>query len=42
VLLARTPLHATSLSLRHPAGQPLVLEAPPSGDLLAALTALRG
>jgi tRNA pseudouridine32 synthase / 23S rRNA pseudouridine746 synthase len=42
VLLARTPLHAATLALRHPAGQPLILEAPLARDLGAALEALRG
>jgi tRNA pseudouridine32 synthase/23S rRNA pseudouridine746 synthase len=42
VLLARTPLHAASLSVRHPAGHPLTIEAPLPDDLLAALAALRG
>jgi tRNA pseudouridine32 synthase / 23S rRNA pseudouridine746 synthase len=42
VLLARTPLHATALALRHPAGHPLLIEAPLPGDLGAALAALRG
>jgi tRNA pseudouridine32 synthase/23S rRNA pseudouridine746 synthase len=42
VLLARTPLHASALTLRHPAGRPLTIEAPLPGDLAAALEALRG
>jgi tRNA pseudouridine32 synthase/23S rRNA pseudouridine746 synthase len=43
VLLARTPLHAARLELRHPSGgAPLVLEAPLPDDLAAALAALRG
>lgn len=41
-LLARTPLHAARLELRHPAGgAPLVLEAPLPADSAAALEALR-
>jgi tRNA pseudouridine32 synthase/23S rRNA pseudouridine746 synthase len=42
VLLERTPLHAATLSLRHPGGQPLTFEAPCPADLAAALEALRG
>jgi tRNA pseudouridine32 synthase/23S rRNA pseudouridine746 synthase len=42
VLLARTPLHAARLELRHPAsGEPLVLEAPLPPDMAAAIEALR-
>jgi tRNA pseudouridine32 synthase/23S rRNA pseudouridine746 synthase len=42
VTLARTPLHAAWLALRHPAtGAPLELEAPLPADLAAALDALR-
>jgi tRNA pseudouridine32 synthase/23S rRNA pseudouridine746 synthase len=41
-LLARTPLHACRLEVRHPAdGGALVLEAPLPPDLAAALAALR-
>jgi tRNA pseudouridine32 synthase/23S rRNA pseudouridine746 synthase len=42
ILLARTPLHAARLELRHPgrAGK-LVLEAPLPADMAAALEALR-
>jgi tRNA pseudouridine32 synthase/23S rRNA pseudouridine746 synthase len=40
VLLARTPLHAARLEVRHPAGHPLTIEAPLPEDLLAALAAL--
>jgi RluA family pseudouridine synthase len=41
-LLARTPLHAARLELRHPAsGEPLALEAPLPADMAAALEALR-
>jgi tRNA pseudouridine32 synthase/23S rRNA pseudouridine746 synthase len=41
-LLARTPLHASRLELRHPAsGEGLVLEAPLPPDLAGALDALR-
>jgi tRNA pseudouridine32 synthase/23S rRNA pseudouridine746 synthase len=43
VLLARTPLHAASLELRHPARPTaLAIEAPLPADLGAALEALRG
>ena len=42
VLLARTPLHAACLVLRHPAGHALTIEAPLPDDLLATLAALRG
>jgi tRNA pseudouridine32 synthase/23S rRNA pseudouridine746 synthase len=43
VLLARTPLHAARLELRHPArGGALVVEAPLPADMAAALEALRG
>jgi RluA family pseudouridine synthase len=42
VLLARTPLHAARLALRHPVrGTELVLEAPLPADMAAALAALR-
>jgi tRNA pseudouridine32 synthase/23S rRNA pseudouridine746 synthase len=42
ILLARTPLHAARLELRHPAdGRPLALEAPLPADVGAALEALR-
>ncbi len=42
VLLARTPLHAARLELRHPAGGgTLALEAPMPGDMRAVLEALR-
>jgi tRNA pseudouridine32 synthase/23S rRNA pseudouridine746 synthase len=41
-LLVRTPLHAASLAVLHPDGRPLTIEAPPPGDLAAALVALRG
>jgi tRNA pseudouridine32 synthase/23S rRNA pseudouridine746 synthase len=42
ILLARTPLHAARLAVRHPAdGRPLVLEAPLPADLAAAVEALR-
>ncbi len=37
VLVARTPLHAAALALRHPAGEPLVVSAPWPEDLAAAL-----
>jgi tRNA pseudouridine32 synthase/23S rRNA pseudouridine746 synthase len=40
-LLARTPLHAARLELAHPAGGPLVVEAPWPADLAAAVEALR-
>jgi tRNA pseudouridine32 synthase/23S rRNA pseudouridine746 synthase len=42
VLLARTPLHATSLRVRHPAGHPLTVEAPLAADLRTTLDWLRG
>jgi tRNA pseudouridine32 synthase / 23S rRNA pseudouridine746 synthase len=42
VLLARTPLHAATLQVRHPAGHPLIIEAPWPDDLRAALAVLRG
>ncbi len=42
VVLARTPLHAARLELRHPGGGDLVVEAPAPPDLLAALALLRG
>jgi tRNA pseudouridine32 synthase/23S rRNA pseudouridine746 synthase len=42
-LLSRTPLHASRLSVKHPAsGAPLVLEAPLPADLAAVLAHLRG
>jgi tRNA pseudouridine32 synthase/23S rRNA pseudouridine746 synthase len=42
LLVARTPLHAARLEVRHPAGAgTLVLEAPLPADLAAALAALR-
>ncbi len=41
-VLTRTPLHAMSLTLRHPAGRPVTIEAPLPADLAAALAALRG
>ncbi len=42
LLLARTPLHAARLELRHPAtGAPLVLEAPLPDDMAGAIEALR-
>jgi tRNA pseudouridine32 synthase/23S rRNA pseudouridine746 synthase len=41
-LLLRTPLHAASLSVRHPDGRPLTIEAPLPEDLAAALLVLRG
>ncbi len=41
VLLARTPLHAATLTLRHPDGHQFTIEAPLTGDLGAALAALR-
>lgn len=42
-LLARTPLHAATLTLAHPILEtPLVLEAPLPPDLAAAVDALRG
>jgi tRNA pseudouridine32 synthase/23S rRNA pseudouridine746 synthase len=40
-LLVRTPLHAASLSVRHPEGRPLTIEAPLPDDLAAALVVLR-
>jgi tRNA pseudouridine32 synthase/23S rRNA pseudouridine746 synthase len=42
VLLARTPLHAATLSVLHPAGGPITIEAPRPEDLATALAALRG
>jgi hypothetical protein len=39
---ARTPLHAAALTLRHPSGQPLTIEAPLPEDLARSLAALRG
>ena len=43
VLLGRTPLHAASLELLHPAtGRPLRIEAPLPADLEALLAAARG
>ncbi len=42
VLLARTPLHAARLELRHPVkGDALILEAPMPADMQAAVEALR-
>jgi 23S rRNA-/tRNA-specific pseudouridylate synthase len=42
ILVARTPLHAARLELRHPAsGAPLALEAPLPADLASAIEALR-
>ncbi|ACL65421.1 pseudouridine synthase [Anaeromyxobacter dehalogenans 2CP-1] len=42
-VLARTPLHAARLALRHPAdGRELVLEAPLPADLAGTLALLRG
>jgi tRNA pseudouridine32 synthase/23S rRNA pseudouridine746 synthase len=41
-LLERTPLHAAALSLRHPSGHPITIEAPLPLDLATALAALRG
>jgi tRNA pseudouridine32 synthase/23S rRNA pseudouridine746 synthase len=41
-VLARTPLHAARLTLEHPAGGRLTLEAPLPPDLQAALRLLRG
>ncbi len=42
VLLARTPLHAARLEIRHPAdGRPVAIEAPLPADMAAALEALR-
>ncbi len=40
-LLARTPLHAARLEVTHPAGGPLVVEAPWPADLVATVEALR-
>jgi tRNA pseudouridine32 synthase/23S rRNA pseudouridine746 synthase len=41
VLLARTPLHAARLEVRHPrGGHPLAIEAPTPADLAEALAAL--
>jgi tRNA pseudouridine32 synthase/23S rRNA pseudouridine746 synthase len=41
--LARTPLHAASLVVRHPqGGEPLAIEAPVPADLDRALALLRG
>jgi tRNA pseudouridine32 synthase/23S rRNA pseudouridine746 synthase len=43
VLVARTPLHAARLELRHPTrGGPLAIEAPLPADMAAAIAALRG
>ena len=43
VVLDRTPLHAATLALRHPAsGAGLILEAPLPADLVRALEAARG
>ncbi len=42
VLLARTPLHAARLEVRHPAdGTALSIEAPMPGDIQATMAALR-
>ena len=42
VLLARTPLHAASLELRHPAsGAPLRIEVPPPQDMARTIAVLR-
>jgi tRNA pseudouridine32 synthase/23S rRNA pseudouridine746 synthase len=42
VLVARTPLHAARLELRHPTrAAPLAIEAPLPADMAAALAALR-
>ncbi len=42
ILVARTPLHAARLELRHPAsGAPLAIEATLPGDMAAAIEALR-
>ncbi|HEX9052406.1 MAG TPA: RluA family pseudouridine synthase [Anaeromyxobacter sp.] len=42
ILVARTPLHAARLELRHPGtGGPLAIEAPLPGDMAAAIEALR-
>jgi len=41
-LLARTPLHAASLTLRHPQGGPLTVEAALPADLARTLVSLRG
>jgi RluA family pseudouridine synthase len=42
VLVARTPLHAARLELRHPVrGSALILEAPLPADMSAAIAALR-
>ncbi len=42
ILLARTPLHAARLEVRHPAdGRPLAIEAPVPADMAAAIEALR-
>jgi tRNA pseudouridine32 synthase/23S rRNA pseudouridine746 synthase len=42
ILLERTPLHAASLEVRHPArGGALTVEAPLPADMVAALEALR-
>jgi tRNA pseudouridine32 synthase/23S rRNA pseudouridine746 synthase len=43
VLLARTPLHAASLELRHPAsGEALKIEVPPPEDMARTIAVLRG
>jgi tRNA pseudouridine32 synthase/23S rRNA pseudouridine746 synthase len=43
ILLARTPLHAARLEVRHPAdGRPLAIEAPLPADMASAIEALRG
>jgi tRNA pseudouridine32 synthase/23S rRNA pseudouridine746 synthase len=42
ILIARTPLHAARLELRHPAdGHAVVIEAPLAADLARAIEALR-
>jgi tRNA pseudouridine32 synthase/23S rRNA pseudouridine746 synthase len=42
ILVARTPLHAARLEVRHPAdGRALAVEAPLPGDMAGALDALR-
>jgi tRNA pseudouridine32 synthase/23S rRNA pseudouridine746 synthase len=42
VLLARTPLHAASLELKHPAsGEPLRIEVPPPEDMARTIAVLR-
>jgi tRNA pseudouridine32 synthase/23S rRNA pseudouridine746 synthase len=41
-VLARTPLHAAELALRHPDGGELRVVSPVPPDLAAALALLRG